>query len=394
MRWSDRRDADVLCFLDQAEPADNDELAAVSATDKSVDFDVSPEVALKLYTLPEKVEKWIVLMSERAGTSATMGYVLPDGWSIEAVDRAVLLFKDAKGGVVYKSKPAAAWDSSADKEGPKPVPCFFDLVKSEKPPTILGRPYWQVAVSCEPSREAVWPILMDPTVTISGAAGIEDTLLYQANPANNFGGSTQISLYEGGGISRHCLHRIVDAATAIPAGTVDACRMFITRRNDGTSAKLYRVADANVGWVEGSANGSAEVGASSWNRRLYDTANWAGSQGCSTAGTDYVNTVLGSFAAGPGGTAYAKIQIDLDTSAPTHWRDTSNTGVLSIADGAAYVLIDTVEHATSTRRPYFEIDYTEPPPPPSGLCLIAFDPGGSSVHYRPMTRPSRNPRLG
>jgi hypothetical protein len=372
MRWSDRRDADVLCFLDLGTPAQNDRIASTDSAKKSIELDVSDDVLLKLYVLPEKVEKWIVLMSERAGTSATVGYQLPEGWTLEVVDRSVLLFKDAKGEVVYKSKPAQAFDSNTDKDGPRSLPCRFDLVKTDKPPTLRGIPYWPVAVSCTPDRGAVWPILMDPTVTINNASTILDCSIQGPPDGTKDMRNGGISVFNASGNQAGNINRfrtlIYLPTASIPAGTITGLDyyLYIAGYTQRANVSFRAIASANA-WVEGTKNNAtAGTGEPCWTYRQYNTAGWAGLAGLEDNADIRVESSYPTWDTGENTVTQNTWRTQtLTPSWATKWRDgiwTNNGFVIADAaiPGNTYLgsYHYSQEYTTTSLRPYFVITYS------------------------------------
>ena len=75
------------------------------------------------------------------------------------------------------------------------------------------------------------------------------------------------------------------------------------------SPELHQVSAANRAWIEGTGGNTGAVGngESCWNYLAYDSTSWAGSAGCSTAGTDYSSTVLSSPTITAGAAAYSTV---------------------------------------------------------------------------------------
>jgi len=67
--------------------------------------------------------------------------------------------------------------------------------------------------------------------------------------------------------------------------------------NWGGNLTLYRVSNANKGWVVGGyASPPANNGWATWSERAENSASWAGSAGLGTSGTDYFATPLATVA--------------------------------------------------------------------------------------------------
>jgi hypothetical protein len=379
VRKSDDGDSGIVMFV---EGGGGWTSKAVDVASRSIRWDdVLPNTDLILYADDHKIDKWLALMTPTAGVGGTgdravLGFIMPAGWTLAVIDSGSagnrIEIRRQNGEVAYRTKPAVAYDSAPEPRG---VPCTF-ITPSPATNTIGGLTYWRVRVRCSPAG-FTYPILMDPTVTISGATAVVDTYLQKNAADSNFGGATYTYAYNGvPNNARVGLVRIVSPAD-IPAGTITACRYSSVISNENPAGVIHRVEDANV-WTEGRGTGAALAGESTWNQLSYGVpgAAWAGSAGCATSGVDYVAAAIGSFAAGPGGSTYVRRTWDIAASAPTHWRDSgiSNGFRYSIPlTPANYVFMQSTEYADTSGRPYFEIDYTLAAPAPAYHVI---DPSG------------------
>ncbi len=154
---------------------------------------------------------------------------------------------------------------------------------------------------------------------------VDDTTLVQDGGAddNNFGGRNELiaSQTTSGNNRRLSLLRFDLSSLAGQFTSIDSVSLEL-RLNTGRAVPttgqildVYRIAEANAGWVEGTglssaANDGVTVPDTVTWRALSDNAdiaqrvNWAGSAGLNTAGTDYFNTAMGSTSAFTAG-AYA-----------------------------------------------------------------------------------------
>lgn len=129
------------------------------------------------------------------------------------------------------------------------------------------------------------------TLTVSGAANIDDNYLHGGSAADdqNNGGSTILAM---GGASGDTYRTVIRIATAsIPAGSITGFRIKFYHESSAASTgsgniDFYIIKNANA-WVEGTQNGAAEVGSSDYTHTTHATASWAGSAGCGLSGTDY-----------------------------------------------------------------------------------------------------------
>ena len=148
--------------------------------------------------------------------------------------------------------------------------------------------------------------------------------------------------------------------------------------------EVYRIADANTGWVEGKHQAGPGHELSSWNHRLSATAAWAGSVGLSTSGTDYEATLLASQAlndATIGDVDFVLSGINL-TDLMDDWTAGTNAGLLLLGSvtagpalprfsaGTEYIGGANDGLAPVGERPRLIIGYT-PIPEPGTLVLLA-----------------------
>ncbi|MEQ1749041.1 MAG: choice-of-anchor D domain-containing protein, partial [Prosthecobacter sp.] len=145
------------------------------------------------------------------------------------------------------------------------------------------------------------------------------------------------------------------------------------------SLRVYRVASANGTWVEGDGfpHLTSDPGWSTWSHRIYSSTPWAGSEGAGTAGTDYVNTVIGSKAynlSEVAGTAFDIVFTD--TSFINDWVAGNNSGLfLRTITENGQAIFHSSESTTAALRPELLIDFT-----PSGAPELDVEqPAGASL---------------
>ncbi len=135
----------------------------------------------------------------------------------------------------------------------------------------------------------------------SNYKGVTDTYLLAYSPDLNYGAAYAMEFGpdDRAGLLRFNLTSFAGKYVSITGITLT---LHISKIFDNSQGDLsaYVIKPANAGWVAGTggagiSNGEVQPGASTWNRRIHDTASWAGSAGLSTAGTDYDATKLGSF---------------------------------------------------------------------------------------------------
>lgn len=196
-------------------------------------------------------------------------------------------------------------------------------------------------------------------------SGIQDNRLDQGDANNNYGTHTRgYTGFNGTRIMRE-LHRW--NLTSIPAGaTCSAASLFLYDTNWGNrtadcTVTLYKVADANGTWVEGTVNGTTETGSPCYNKKVYNTVNWAGSVGCGSAGTDYVNTSLGSATFTDGVSGYREIQLNAAglTVLESWFGQATNNGIVIIGTGSDSNWTEfESSQGTDTHRPYLSVTYS------------------------------------
>ena len=245
-----------------------------------------------------------------------------------------------------------------------------------------------------PAASTVFTVIDDATI-IQDAGALD----------NNFGGRNEIitSQNTSGTTRRLGLLRFDVSSLAGQFASIESVTLQL-RLNTGRTVPttgqildIFRIAEANAGWVEGtgSATPTPDPGVTvpdsvTW-RALSDNdnvalrTNWAGSAGLGTAGTDYFTGAMGSTAAFTAG-AYAAgdvINLTLTASGFT-LADMVNDWA---ADGAAsagllirgrsttangQIFFDSNETALAGAQPArLTINYTPVPEPSAGVLLVA-----------------------
>lgn len=219
--------------------------------------------------------------------------------------------------------------------------------------------------------------------TGSAYAGNEDLWLF-----NNSGGATdqntgadgRVIIGGVGGTSyRHELMRFNLSSLAGQFGTIDSAtlRLFWNGANSNTgTVQVFAVSAANAGWVEGNSGtgGPAPNGVSTWGHRIRTSQLWAGSPGASTAGTDYINTIIASaaYAAAPTGQAFDLVFTD--TSMINSWTGTPNAGLYlrtALQDNQA---VFHASESTAAQRPELILGYS-----PALPEIVVEQPVGSDL---------------
>lgn len=246
-----------------------------------------------------------------------------------------------------------------------------------------------------------------PTPIVGGSyAGTEDTMLVRNGSGGgqvdqNFGGRSNMEvgtvqfLSFGGALQRNSLLRFDLTALQGAYTSIDSAvlRLHITSngalgngedlRGNGT-LQLFRLSDANRGWVEGTGVGAGggdppDTGTSTWESRIQGSQNWAGGPGAAGS-ADIVGPLLGSATFTVAGTPAGSV-LDL---AFTHlsflddWIAGNNAGMTLRVQGAdERFLVNALSLATRENpnlliRPELRITYTAAAvPEPSSLTMAA-----------------------
>ena len=215
--------------------------------------------------------------------------------------------------------------------------------------------------------KAAYPVVIDPDFSSNSATG-DVTLLDAALATYNYGTGNQICQTTGRALIRYVLSSIPSNAESSSAslklikvsGVVSSLAQTLT---------MYKIADANGDWIEGTKNKmTAGAGEPCWNAKEADgsggvTTAWAGSAGLSTAGTDYVNTSLGSVGTNRVDAIGTEYTIAINASGLTvlnSWfGDATNNGFLLYgAYGYGHAGLGSSENTTEAYRPVLSITYT------------------------------------
>lgn len=220
-------------------------------------------------------------------------------------------------------------------------------------------PILRITPNADDMAGAVYPVVIDPTTTISGDSGIDDTILDNSagDMDDNYGTSqSEVAASIFSSISR------IDE-TLIPAGTITLFEQKSVVSGTRTyDFNVYKIAAANAGWVEGTKNGAIEAGSPCWNYHAYNTVNWAGAAGCSVSGTDFVADASPPNITGtsvPDGTI---VTMTYPNAWATDWRDNpgNNAGRTWIYNSGTASFVASVSGTRPGDVTYYEVTYTAP----------------------------------
>ena len=228
-----------------------------------------------------------------------------------------------------------------------------------------GQPY---IVYTLPDLAGMAEPVVDPTLTLQpDAASGEDVRLVSGGSSLNYGAGTILS--SGRFLADSNVHRVLlrfDVSGIPVAAALNSASLYMyiqdtTYSYAATTLDLYEIVAANADWVEGSANGSAQVGSSCWNKKIYNTTNWAGAAGLGTAGTDYINTTIGTLTVPNPVVLNSEFSTAITTTVVDGWRTTNNGMLLratteSGSDNGASMYSS--DDATAGTRPKLVVEYT------------------------------------
>jgi hypothetical protein len=266
-------------------------------------------------------------------------------------------FADAKGKTQLVARPSYLYNPADPEAASVPVKCLV----------VVEHGITYIDLILPDGDWAGW--VVDPTFTSPQDGLGKDNRLDSANYLN-FGISPTIY---AGAITAH-IDRILiqfDVSSLVPAVATsglmylyDEDTALKTQNNFTVSA--YRILPGNA-WPEGTQNGAQAAGESCWAYRQYNTVNWLGSAGCSTAGTDYVALAESSATIPDPGAGWRQWSI---TAAAIAWlAGTENNGLLVKADDEAtigkIIGASAAESTTAAQRPYAVFTYGAAAPTPT-----------------------------
>mgnify|MGYP000944208158 FL=1 len=205
--------------------------------------------------------------------------------------------------------------------------------------------------------------MTDVDIAITSGVGA-DTYGYSGNPLLNYGVITTFGLSAGVAIRRPIIRFDL---SSIPASAVcSAATLKITNSSNisgNTPISIYKISDANGDWIEGTKAAIVGAGMPCWSYKAYDTDAWAGSAGLSTAGTDYVNTVLASTTLTNGTAANTQNEISFNSDGlaviQSWFGDATNNGFVLFTTNANSNGFHSKQSTTAGYRPILSITYTE-----------------------------------
>jgi hypothetical protein len=201
----------------------------------------------------------------------------------------------------------------------------------------------------------------------------EDNTLWAFAGDANCGADALVATGDYGGGDMNPIFRF-DLSDILDGSDVTAVTLgFRVESADGggVTVTCYQIADANNNWVEGTitAFASSQVGSSCWNKKAYNTTNWAVSAGLSNAGGDYINTSFGTAGCTTTGAKTISFNAAGIAAVEDRLADDDIELLFRASSYASNVWSDiySSDTATTAYRPYLEVTYT---PPAAGAAQI------------------------
>lgn len=197
--------------------------------------------------------------------------------------------------------------------------------------------------------------------------GLEDSRIDGGSGQENKNNGIHIKGYAGNQTTRIMkeLHR-PDLSGLTSSWTVTAAALYLydtdwVNRSADCTIDIWQISAANGDWIEGTVQDSTQVGSPCWNKKVYNTVNWAGSVGLGTATTDYINTSLGQAVFTDGVSGYRSITFNSSgESVIEGWLgDATNDGFLITGSGSDNNWTEWhSSQGTDGQRPYLSVTYT------------------------------------
>lgn len=262
---------------------------------------------------------------------------------------------------------------------------------------MFGKPCWHIAACA---------VMTSLPATAATLTAIDDTILLQNNggeKTSNFGGRNEFILGSDGDSTnrvRHGLLRFdvssiaaeINADTDIESATLKLTERMARDSNNGTLSQtlnVFGVVSNNEGWIEGSSDGSLEIGAASYSYLNSSTQDWQSGGGTPndsdlfTFGTDTGSSLGTGAVAFETGSQQTLIITITDLTgfkallAEWHAADLSlpgtNAGLAIESAGNNQLFFESNETADGTGHTPAQLDITFVPEPSS---LVLFGLGG------------------
>lgn len=224
-------------------------------------------------------------------------------------------------------------------------------------------------------------VITNPTLRFSV---LYDTYIYENSPTFGFAGATFLSIGYSTARRRGLVYFDLSSITGL---SVDSAHLWLYNTNNSSTLgngtlQAYRVMPANSGWTEGGFHiGTTASGLEpSWNKKTQSpSADWAGSAGLLTSGTDHSATLMGSAGWTDGVAGW--MDLNLNTS-ETETMLANNAGIMlkgSDETSSGHVVIPHSKENTAGSQyiPYLEITLGTLTADSSSVLLVADDVGAT-----------------
>lgn len=198
---------------------------------------------------------------------------------------------------------------------------------------------------------AAFPVVIDPDFVSAGGSA-KDTSINSAYPDTIYTTNGYLYYGETQKVLMHFDLSSVDSGSITSAASITLTNGWSM---GGVSISFYGLASANADWRN--ANNPE---APTWNHKRKDNATaWAGSAGCSTAGTDYINTLLCTFSESSAWSGAKTHSFNSDglTVIDDWYGETSNSGFISWATSGS---IQPYSGDYSSGKPTLSVTYSAP----------------------------------
>jgi hypothetical protein len=223
---------------------------------------------------------------------------------------------------------------------------------------------------------------------VGGYSGTEDTFIENtsAGVVRNYGANQSIPVgYNTFNIRRALMRFDLTSLSLAPGESVSSASITLNLNAAPVSGPeeigVYEVALANAGWVEGTANGTRQVGSSSFNYRITESTDpasttWLGGSNGALDGWPGSTTPMDTATINTGTILGTDFTFNLDTALVESWitNSSNNAGVIfsptaGPANSNNYLAsFDASEDGTIAVRPRLEVSII-PEPSAAGLLV-------------------------
>lgn len=319
-----------------------------------------PGADLQIVYAGHKAEKRIIVKERSAQTRYEFTLKVAPAHDVVQVGDT-LSIRDSRGVEQLRTSPPWAHDSATTGIGPDGHQHYAATLT--RGADVRGLARYVIDIKPEDLAGAVLPVVIDPDTVISGTTDIEDSFIPQTGTAN-YGAAVYVACGSNG---THVsgLYRL--ATAALPAGAITGFTHYVHNWGypaETANVRYMAVTPANT-WVEGTANGTEQIGSTGWNHCITTSQAWAGSAGCSTIGTDtHSEASYTTYDSSPTVMTEGDRSLALTPSWVSNWKSGAwvNNGfliresVLSRGASRGWTHRST-EYSVAGQRPYFTITY-------------------------------------